>query len=164
MQVERCQGQSANYSATRKELLAVVSFVKYFKHYLLGRHFFVRTDHTALQWLWKIPDPVGHRARWIGFLEEFDFAVVHRPGRQHLNAEAMSRFPYRPDEDSCRSGLRGSQPVKSEVGGRSPWNVRTAKHHAVDLDLQTEVGQKGTLDVPVESPVDVIPGVQNGSC
>jgi len=38
-----------NYSATRKELLAVVSFVKYFKHHLLGRHFIVRTDHAALQ-------------------------------------------------------------------------------------------------------------------
>lgn len=66
-----------NYCATRKELLAVVSFVKYFKHYLLGRHFIVRTDHAALQWLWKIPDPVGQQARWIGFLEEFDFTVVH---------------------------------------------------------------------------------------
>jgi len=37
-----------NYSATPKELLAVVSFVKYFKHHLLGRHFVVRTDHAAL--------------------------------------------------------------------------------------------------------------------
>ena len=43
-----------NYCVTRRELLAVVYFVKYFKHYLLGRKFVVRTDHSALQWLKKL--------------------------------------------------------------------------------------------------------------
>ena len=52
-----------NYSATRKELLAVVSFVKYFKHHLLGRHFVVRTDHAVLQWLRKTPEPVGQQSQ-----------------------------------------------------------------------------------------------------
>ena len=60
--------------------------------------------------------------------------------------------------------MQGSQPVESEVGGQSPRDVRTAKDHAVDLDLQTEVGQQGARDVPVELPVDAVPGVQNGSC
>jgi len=86
-----------NYCVTRKELLAVVYFVKYFKHYLQGRRFTVRTDHAALQWLRKIPEPVGQQARWIGFLEEFDFDIVHRQGKLHLNADALSRRP-------CRSG------------------------------------------------------------
>jgi len=36
-----------NYCVTCKELLAVV----YFVHYLQGKKFTVRTDHTALQWL-----------------------------------------------------------------------------------------------------------------
>jgi hypothetical protein len=37
-----------NYCVTRRELLAVVYFLKYFLHYLLGRQFVVRTDHAAL--------------------------------------------------------------------------------------------------------------------
>ena len=37
-----------NYCTTRKELLAVVYFMKQFKQYLLGREFLVRTDHAAL--------------------------------------------------------------------------------------------------------------------
>jgi len=86
-----------NYCVTRRELLAVVHFVKHFKHYLLGRRFTVRTDHAALQWLKKIPEPVGQQARWIGFLEEFEFDIVHRPGHRHQNADALSRRP-------CRSG------------------------------------------------------------
>jgi len=62
-----------NYCVTRKELLAVVYFVKYFKLHLLGRKFIIRSYHAALQWLRRIPDPVGQQARWIGFLEEFDY-------------------------------------------------------------------------------------------
>ena len=39
------------YCTTRKELLAVVVFTRRFRHYLLGRHFTVRTDHGSLTWL-----------------------------------------------------------------------------------------------------------------
>ena len=34
-----------NYCATDRELFAVVSFIKNFRHYLLGNEFTVRTDH-----------------------------------------------------------------------------------------------------------------------
>lgn len=39
------------YCVTRKELLAVLYFTKYFKHYLSGKQFLVRTDHSSLQLL-----------------------------------------------------------------------------------------------------------------
>ncbi|XP_052778481.1 uncharacterized protein LOC128215916 [Mya arenaria] len=37
-----------NYCITEQELLAVVFFIQYFRQYLLGRRFVVRTDHQAL--------------------------------------------------------------------------------------------------------------------
>lgn len=37
-----------NYCITDKELLAIRHFAKYFRQYLLGRHFLVRSDHQAL--------------------------------------------------------------------------------------------------------------------
>ena len=55
----------------------------------------VRTDHAALQWLMRTPTPIGQQARWLDILGEFDFSVVHRPGRAHQNADAMSRRPCR---------------------------------------------------------------------
>ena len=82
-----------NYCVTRKELLAVVHFVRYFKQYLLGRTFRVRTDHAALTWLRHTPDPVGQQARWLEQLEEYDFSVEHRSGSRHANADALSRRP-----------------------------------------------------------------------
>ncbi|KAK3085654.1 hypothetical protein FSP39_006729 [Pinctada imbricata] len=51
-----------NYCVTDKELLAVRYFVDYFRQYLLGRHFLVRTDHQALVWLFHLKDPKGRVA------------------------------------------------------------------------------------------------------
>ena len=48
-----------NYCVTRREMLAVVYFTKYFKHYLLGRRFLLRTDHGSLSWLQNFRDPDG---------------------------------------------------------------------------------------------------------
>jgi len=77
MLVGKISKAECKYSAVCKELLAVVSFLMYFKHLLLGQHFLVRMDHTALQWLWKTPDPMVQQAWWIRFLKEFDFDVIH---------------------------------------------------------------------------------------
>jgi hypothetical protein len=70
-----------------------VFYMKEFRQYLLGRKFVVRTDHAALQWLMRTPNPIGQQARWLDILGEFDFTVVHRPGRSHSNADALSRLP-----------------------------------------------------------------------
>jgi hypothetical protein len=93
-----------NYCVTRRELLAVVYFLKYFRHHLLGRKFIVRTDHAALQWLRNIPEPVGQQARWLGAMEEYEFSIIHRPGTKHGNADAMSRRPLCQRARCCPSG------------------------------------------------------------
>ena len=89
----RLSVRERNYCITRRELLAVVHFVKYFKAYLLGRTFDIRTDHAALQWLRRTPEPIGQQARWLEQLEEFDYTVIHRAGNKHGNADGMSRIP-----------------------------------------------------------------------
>jgi len=30
-------------------------------------------------------------ARWLTFIEEFDYEIVHRTGKRHLNADGLSR-------------------------------------------------------------------------
>ena len=90
-----------NFCVTRKKLVAVVYFIKYFKHYLLCRRFTVRTDHAALHWLREIPEPVGQQARLLGFLKKFEFDIIHRPGAQHSNADALFRRPCRSAAGCC---------------------------------------------------------------
>ena len=43
--------QERNYCVTRKELLAVVTFLQHFHPYLIGSLFTIRTDCSALTWL-----------------------------------------------------------------------------------------------------------------
>jgi len=38
--------------------------------------------------------PVGQVARWVEKLQSFDFSAIHRPGKQHLNADGLSRPPF----------------------------------------------------------------------
>ena len=39
--------EQQKYCTTRKELLAIIRFSRQFRHYLLGRHFTVSTDHKS---------------------------------------------------------------------------------------------------------------------
>ena len=88
-----------NY-CTRKELLAVVYFLKHFKQYLLGSHFLIRTDHAALTWLQRAFELMDQQGRWQERLQEFTFDIQHRPGVRHGNADALSRRPC--EELECR--------------------------------------------------------------
>ena len=80
---------------TRKEMLALVDSLRHFHCYTLGRKFKVRTHHSALQWLRTFKEPVGQVARWLERLAEYDFDIEHCPGKQHANADALSRYPVR---------------------------------------------------------------------
>jgi len=81
------------YETTRKELLAIIVGLKQFRQYLLGGHFIIRTDHAALSWLRRTAEPMPQLARWLTFIEQFDYEVVHRPGTKHGNADSLSRRP-----------------------------------------------------------------------
>ena len=81
------------YEVTRKELLAVVFGLKQFRQYLLGRHIILRTDHAALSWLRRTPEPMPQLARWLTLIEQYDYEVQHREGKKHDNADGLSRRP-----------------------------------------------------------------------
>ena len=81
------------YCVTRRELLAVVTFTRHCRPYLVGRHFTLRTDHGSLTWLKNFKEPEGQLARWLERLQEFDLTICHRRGRKHTNADALSRLP-----------------------------------------------------------------------
>ena len=82
-----------NYGITDQECLAVVWAVKHFEQYLGLLPFKVVTDHSALKFLQTADMPSGKRARWIMYLQQFKFEIVHRPGKENKNADALSRIP-----------------------------------------------------------------------
>ena len=61
---DRCIIEYASHVLTKSEqqMLALVWAVQYFKPCLWGRPTVVRTDYSALQWLWNVKD---HRKRLL---------------------------------------------------------------------------------------------------
>jgi transposase InsO family protein len=80
-----------SYATTEKELLAVVWGVNQFRWALIGQKFRIVTDHAALKWLFSLKDPSSRLLRWALKLGEYEYEVVHKPGKKHLNADALSR-------------------------------------------------------------------------
>ena len=92
-------GAERNYSTTRKETTAAVYGLKQFRQYLLGRRFTLRTDHAALTKLLKTREVVGQQARYLDFLGQYTFDIVHRNGSRHQNSDSLSRRPGREELD-----------------------------------------------------------------
>lgn len=112
------------YCVTRKELLALVYFVKYFRHYLYGQRFTIRTDHGSLRWLMKFKNPEGQVARWLETLAAYQMTVEHRPGRLHGNADGLSRRPCR--QCGCSESGDEDTPVS---------------HDTMDIEFVTSIKQ-----------------------
>jgi len=80
------------YSTIEKELLAVVYCCTQAKPYIYGRQFTVVTDHAPLTWLLKFRDSTSRLTRFTIKLLEYDFYVIHLPGKDNRVADALSRI------------------------------------------------------------------------
>lgn len=84
----RCE---KNFSTTQRECLAVIWALEKLRPYLELVPFTVVTDHHSLLWLQNLKDLNGRLARWAVRLQQFDFKLVHRPGKEHVVPDALSR-------------------------------------------------------------------------
>lgn len=90
-----------NYSTIEKELLAILDCVKHFRPYLFGQKFVIETDHNPLVWLYKIKEPTSRLITWKLKLEEFDFTIVYKKGKENRVADALSRIEINNLEDDA---------------------------------------------------------------
>ena len=80
-----------NYYTVEKEALAIKWSLDKLRYYLLGREFTLVTDHAPLKWMAGAKDTNARVTRWFLALQDFRFQVAHRPGKEHANADALSR-------------------------------------------------------------------------
>ena len=101
------QPSQRRYCTTKREMLAAVALCIQFRSYLRGARFTLRTDHKSLVWLHRFKDTEGMMSRWLHALQQFQFSIVHRPGKDHSNADGLSRAPSSP----CRQCTRPDCPL-----------------------------------------------------
>lgn len=80
------------YSTIEKELLAIIWATKYFRPYLFGQKFIIRTDHQPLVWLSSLKEPNSKLQRWKIKLNEFDYDIEYVKGKDNKVADFLSRI------------------------------------------------------------------------
>ncbi|XP_057452670.1 uncharacterized protein LOC130744511 [Lotus japonicus] len=81
-----------NYATTEKELLAVVFACEKFWSYIIGSKIIEHTDHAALRHLFSKQDSKPRLIRWVLLLQEFDFLIIDRRGKDIGVADHLSRL------------------------------------------------------------------------
>ena len=91
--------RECNYAITELETLTVVWPMGHFHKYLYGHNITVFTDHTAVKAVLQNPSPSSKHAQWWTKVHGSgvkDIRIIYRPGKENLNADALSRQPYLP--------------------------------------------------------------------
>lgn len=120
-----------NYSATERELLAIVWATNYFRPYLYGVKFEILSDHQPLKWLFvksqcRELNPRLHR--WLLKLSEFNLTVNYIKGKDNQVADFLSRI----DNDSGEINVLGN-------------NEDDSLYNNIDNDMDTIHSQEEDL-------------------
>lgn len=83
------------------EALAVVSAVKCFRQYVLGRVFTIITDCAAVKQAFDKQEINARIGRWVLALSEYKFSIIHRQGSRMLHVDALSRNPPNKNKSVC---------------------------------------------------------------
>jgi hypothetical protein len=80
-----------NYPTHDLELAAVVHALKMWRHYLMGNHCNIFTDHQSLKYIFTQSDLNMRQGRWLEFIKDYDLEVHYHPGKANVVADALSR-------------------------------------------------------------------------
>ena len=139
----KCCGAEQNYPSHKGELAAAIMGMRKFEHILRFKPFILQTDSKCIEYLNSLKETRGIYARWLNFMQGFNYQVVHRPGVTNQNADAISQMEDLPEApgdmgeeerldleedvyDTVRAGGRGSrrldpgQPTRAAAGQPGP--------------------------------------------
>nr|GEY23287.1 hypothetical protein [Tanacetum cinerariifolium] len=130
--------------------------IRKFRSYLIMNKCIMRTDHSALKYLFSKKDAKVRLLRWVLLLQEFDFDVINTKGAENLAADHLSRLenPYEnvldPKEINENFPLETLSMVISRGISDTPWFADFANYHAGNFlvkDMSTQQKNKFFKDV-----------------
>lgn len=100
-------------------------------------------------------EPEGQLARWLERLGEYNFVIIHRPGRLHNNADSLSRrlcprsCPCKLPCPPSHADIPRSQPTRGELdsvvsqGTQSSVGVDAGHRESIELPGKIYMAKEG---------------------
>jgi hypothetical protein len=80
-----------NYPTHDLKLAAVVYALKIWRHYLMGNHCNIFTDHKSLKYIFTQLDLNMRQRRWLELIKDYDLEGHYHPRKANVVADALSR-------------------------------------------------------------------------
>ena len=87
-----------NYTATKRELYAILRFTHYFRNFLLVRKTLIVTAHRSLTWFYSFKEQDGIIARRLENLGQLKFETKHKAVKKNPNEDCLSGLPTTTEE------------------------------------------------------------------
>ena len=81
----------SNYPIHDKEMLAIIRCIREWHIELVGQHIEVWSDHRNLAYFRKKQHLGERQMRWAYELNDFSFDIIHKPGKEQVQSDALSR-------------------------------------------------------------------------
>ena len=78
---KRHQEHERKYVTHGLEIFFIVHALNMWRHYLMGKRFELRIDHSGLKYIFEQPNLNARKTRWFKFLRECDFDINHIKGK-----------------------------------------------------------------------------------
>lgn len=88
---EKLNDNRRRYSAYDLDFYTLIQSLKHWQSYLIHREFILFTDHDSLKYLHSQKKLSPRHARWISFLQQFSFVIMHKTSRENKVVDAFSR-------------------------------------------------------------------------
>jgi hypothetical protein len=69
----------------------VVHALKMWRHYLMGAHYNIFTDHKSLKYIFTQANLNMRQRRWLELIKDYDLEVHYHLGKANVVADALSR-------------------------------------------------------------------------
>jgi len=87
---KRLKDHERHYATHDLELESIVHSLNIWMHYLMGKIFELRTDHSGLKYLFGQTTLNSRQRRWLYFLSEHDFDIRHIKGKENNVVDALN--------------------------------------------------------------------------
>ena len=88
---EKLNQSRLNYSTYDKEFYAMVRALEHWMHYLKIQPFVLHSDHESLEYINGQKKLSPRHAKWVEFMQTFNFVAKYKTGKTNIVADALSR-------------------------------------------------------------------------